>query len=50
MSAIRAVVFDVGETLLDETRIWTEHADRLQHVCVESPRTPLGGRRRLPVA
>jgi HAD superfamily hydrolase (TIGR01662 family) len=29
MSAIRAVVFDVGETLLDETRIWSERADRI---------------------
>ncbi|WP_248964430.1 HAD family hydrolase [Sphaerisporangium perillae] len=26
---IRAVVFDVGETLIDETRIWTRWADRL---------------------
>ncbi|MFT4201516.1 HAD family hydrolase [Gordonia sp. (in: high G+C Gram-positive bacteria)] len=27
--AIRAVVFDVGETLIDETRIWTRWAHRL---------------------
>lgn len=27
--AIRAVVFDVGETLIDETRLWTAWADRL---------------------
>jgi len=27
--AIRAVVFDVGETLVDETRIWSEWADWL---------------------
>lgn len=26
---VRAVVFDVGETLIDETRIWTRWADRL---------------------
>ncbi|GAA0989878.1 HAD family hydrolase [Acrocarpospora macrocephala] len=26
---IRAVVFDVGETLIDETRIWSRWADRL---------------------
>ncbi|MGW4639490.1 HAD family hydrolase [Sphaerisporangium sp. NPDC004334] len=26
---IRALVFDVGETLIDETRIWTRWADRL---------------------
>ena len=26
---IRAVVFDVGETLVDETRIWTRWAERL---------------------
>lgn len=26
---IRAVVFDVGETLIDETRIWTRWAERL---------------------
>ncbi|QLY33222.1 HAD family hydrolase [Nocardia huaxiensis] len=26
---IRAVVFDVGETLVDETRIWSRWADRL---------------------
>lgn len=26
---IKAVVFDVGETLIDETRIWTRWADRL---------------------
>ncbi|WP_162908405.1 HAD family hydrolase [Allorhizocola rhizosphaerae] len=26
---INAVVFDVGETLIDETRIWTRWADRL---------------------
>ncbi|QAY71728.1 HAD family hydrolase [Xylanimonas protaetiae] len=26
---MRAVVFDVGETLVDETRIWTRWADRL---------------------
>jgi HAD superfamily hydrolase (TIGR01549 family) len=26
---VRAVVFDVGETLVDETRIWTRWADRL---------------------
>lgn len=29
MSAIRAVVFDVGETLIDETRHWGEWADWL---------------------
>jgi HAD superfamily hydrolase (TIGR01662 family) len=28
-SVINAVVFDVGETLIDETRIWTRWADRL---------------------
>ena len=27
--AVRAVVFDVGETLVDETRIWSEWADWL---------------------
>ncbi|GII76325.1 haloacid dehalogenase [Sphaerisporangium rufum] len=27
--AVRAVVFDVGETLIDETRIWSRWADRL---------------------
>src|SRR6516165_1726510 len=27
--AIRAVVFDVGETLIDETRLWGEWADWL---------------------
>ncbi|MFC7877330.1 HAD family hydrolase [Isoptericola sp. NPDC057391] len=27
---VRAVVFDVGETLIDETRIWTRWADRLE--------------------
>jgi HAD superfamily hydrolase (TIGR01549 family) len=26
---VRALVFDVGETLIDETRIWTRWADRL---------------------
>ncbi|MFF0310500.1 HAD family hydrolase [Streptosporangium sp. NPDC004379] len=26
---VRAVVFDVGETLIDETRIWSRWADRL---------------------
>jgi HAD superfamily hydrolase (TIGR01549 family) len=26
---VRAVVFDVGETLIDETRIWTRWAERL---------------------
>ncbi|WP_246238384.1 HAD family hydrolase [Acrocarpospora corrugata] len=26
---IRAIVFDVGETLIDETRIWSRWADRL---------------------
>jgi HAD superfamily hydrolase (TIGR01549 family) len=26
---VRVVVFDVGETLIDETRIWTSWADRL---------------------
>ena len=26
---IRALVFDVGETLIDETRIWSRWADRL---------------------
>ena len=26
---IKAVVFDVGETLIDETRIWSRWADRL---------------------
>ena len=25
---VRAVVFDVGETLIDETRMWTDHAAR----------------------
>ncbi|GAA5059806.1 HAD superfamily hydrolase (TIGR01549 family) [Thermocatellispora tengchongensis] len=29
MSEIRALVFDVGETLIDETRIWSRWADRL---------------------
>lgn len=29
MNAIHAVVFDVGETLIDESRIWTNWADRL---------------------
>ncbi|WP_307845426.1 HAD family hydrolase [Planomonospora sp. ID67723] len=28
-AVIRALVFDVGETLIDETRIWTRWADRL---------------------
>ena len=27
--ALRAVVFDVGETLVDETRYWAQHAERL---------------------
>ena len=27
--ALKAVVFDVGETLVDETRMWEEWADRL---------------------
>ncbi|MEV1204545.1 hypothetical protein [Microbispora rosea] len=26
---VRALVFDVGETLIDETRIWSRWADRL---------------------
>ena len=26
---VRAVVFDVGENLIDETRIWTRWAERL---------------------
>ncbi|RBQ19701.1 haloacid dehalogenase [Spongiactinospora rosea] len=29
MREIRALVFDVGETLIDETRIWARWADRL---------------------
>lgn len=29
LSQIRCVVFDVGETLVDETRIWTTRAQRL---------------------
>jgi FMN phosphatase YigB (HAD superfamily) len=29
MTVIRTLVFDVGETLIDETRIWTRWADRL---------------------
>lgn len=29
MAQIRCVVFDVGETLVDETRMWTELAQRL---------------------
>ena len=29
MARIAAVAFDVGETLIDETRIWTRWADRL---------------------
>lgn len=29
MNVIRAVAFDIGETLIDETRIWTRWADRL---------------------
>ena len=29
MSRIQAVVFDVGETLVDETRVWSEWADWL---------------------
>ncbi|MCG5213868.1 HAD family hydrolase [Streptosporangium sp. KLBMP 9127] len=28
-SVVRALVFDVGETLVDETRIWSRWADRL---------------------
>ena len=28
-AVVRAVVFDVGETLVDETRIWSEWADHL---------------------
>jgi len=27
--AVRAVFFDVGETLVDETRYWAQHAERL---------------------
>lgn len=27
--ALRAVFFDLGETLLDETRLWAAWADRL---------------------
>ena len=27
--ALKAVFFDVGETLVDETRYWAEHARRL---------------------
>lgn len=30
MTAIKLVVFDVGETLVDETRLWSEWADWLQ--------------------
>jgi HAD superfamily hydrolase (TIGR01549 family) len=26
--AVKAVVFDIGETLVDETRVWSLHADR----------------------
>ena len=29
MAQIRCVVFDVGETLVDETRMWTDLAQRL---------------------
>ena len=29
MAALRAIFFDVGETLVDETRWWTEHARRI---------------------
>ena len=29
LMALKAVVFDVGETLVDETRMWEEWADRL---------------------
>ncbi|MDF5758134.1 HAD family hydrolase [Spongiactinospora sp. TRM90649] len=29
MTVIRALVFDVGETLIDETRVWSRWADRL---------------------
>lgn len=29
MNAVRAVAFDVGETLIDESRIWARWADRL---------------------
>ena len=28
-AAVRAVVFDVGETLVDESRLWLRWADRL---------------------
>jgi hypothetical protein len=49
---IRFVVFDVGEVLVDETRLWDEWADRLgvsrltfSAVLVQS--SPRGGIRRL---
>lgn len=29
MPQLRAVAFDVGETLIDESRVWIRHADRL---------------------
>ena len=50
-AAVRAVVFDVGETLVDESRLWLRWADRLgvtpAYVSVRSGRVrPPTGRSR----